>query len=94
MSGSGGMAGMKGMGQAGQMGGVKGMGGDGAAPRQWAPDVVYPFYLVNGRPAEDPEVLRVKRGDRARIRFINASSATIFRVALEGHRLSVTRRRA
>ncbi|MBA2713988.1 MAG: multicopper oxidase family protein, partial [Rubrobacteraceae bacterium] len=84
------MSGMDGMDMGGGMGGMKGMGGTGEAPRQWAPDVVYPFYLVNGRPAEDPEELRVKRGERVRIRFINPSSATIYRVALEGHRMSVT----
>jgi multicopper oxidase len=87
---SGGMGGMKGMDRAGGMGGMRGMGASGAAPRQWVPDVVYPFYLINGRPADDPEVLKVKRGQRVRIRFINASSATIHRIALEGHRMSVT----
>ena len=90
MSGMGGMGSMKGMDQTEGMGGMEGMRSGGAAPRQWAPDIVYPFYLVNGRPADDPEVLKVKRGERVRIRFINASSATIFRVALEGHRMGVT----
>jgi len=87
----GGMGGMKGMGGGGMKGtgSMKGMGGMGEAPRQWPPDVAYPFYLVNGKPADAPEELKVKRGEKIRLRFINPSSATIYRVALQGHRMSV-----
>lgn len=71
------------------MGGMSGIGGE-EAPRQWPPDVVYPYYLINGKPAEDPEELKVKRGEKVRIRFINSASASIYRVALAGHRMTVT----
>lgn len=93
-SGGSAMAGMDDMG--GSMDEMKGMGdgknmkGMNGAPRQWPPDVIYPHYLVNGKPAESPEVLKVKRGEKVRLRFINPSSATIYRVALQGHRMSVT----
>ncbi|MEZ5184369.1 MAG: multicopper oxidase family protein [Candidatus Nanopelagicales bacterium] len=53
-------------------------------------DVDYPLLLVNGRPPSDPEVLRVKPGDRVRIRIINAGADTVFTVAIGGHRLRVT----
>ncbi|MBX6763379.1 MAG: multicopper oxidase domain-containing protein [Rubrobacteraceae bacterium] len=68
---------------------MSGMGG-GSEPRQWTPDIVYPYYLINGKPPDSPEELMVKRGERLRLRFINPASATIFRVALAGHRMTVT----
>jgi FtsP/CotA-like multicopper oxidase with cupredoxin domain len=52
--------------------------------------VDYPLYLVNGRTADDPSVFTAKPGDRIRIRFINAGGDTAFRVALGGHRMTVT----
>ncbi|MER0243827.1 multicopper oxidase family protein [Streptomyces sp. HSW2009] len=55
-----------------------------------AGDVAYPYYLVNGRRAEDPRTFRARPGDRVRIRFINAGGDTAFRVALGGHRMTVT----
>ncbi|WP_326683727.1 multicopper oxidase family protein [Streptomyces microflavus] len=55
-----------------------------------AGDVAYPYYLVNGRVAEDPETFRARPGDRIRLRIINAGGDTAFRVALGGHRLTVT----
>ncbi|MEU8873024.1 multicopper oxidase family protein [Streptomyces javensis] len=55
-----------------------------------AGDVSYPYYLVNGRSPESPQVFRAKRGDRVRIRIINAGGDTAFRVALGGHRMTVT----
>ena len=55
-----------------------------------AGDVRYPYFLVNGRLADDPETMRVKPGDRVRIRFINAGGDTAFRVALGDHRMTVT----
>jgi len=48
-------------------------------------DVNYHGYLMNGRPNENPWTLKVRRGDRLRLRFINGSTATFFRVALDGH---------
>ncbi|MFC5724057.1 multicopper oxidase family protein [Streptomyces gamaensis] len=55
-----------------------------------AGDVAYPHYLVNGRTAADPQTFTAKPGDRVRIRLINAGGDTAFRVALGGHRMTVT----
>ena len=53
-------------------------------------DVSYPMYLINGRPQNDPEVLTAKPGERIRIRIINASADTIFKVALAQHQMTIT----
>jgi len=82
----------KGMG-GGMMGGHDMMGMGGATSTLLggdAGDVVYPFYLFNGRLLADPEVLQAKPGDRVRIRFINAGADTAFRVAVGGHTMTVT----
>ncbi|WP_328401349.1 multicopper oxidase family protein [Streptomyces sp. NBC_00390] len=55
-----------------------------------AGDVDYPYFLINGRTAEDPTQFRANPGDRIRLRIINAGGDTAFRVALGGHRLTVT----
>ncbi|MFE3291557.1 multicopper oxidase family protein [Rhodococcus sp. NPDC059234] len=55
-----------------------------------AGDVRYPLYLLGGRPPNDPTVFTAGPGQRARLRLINASDDTAFRVALGGHRLTVT----
>ncbi|MFE7772465.1 multicopper oxidase family protein [Streptomyces sp. NPDC057445] len=55
-----------------------------------AGDVAYPYYLINGRTADDPTQFRAKPGDRIRLRIINAGGETAFRVALGGHRFTVT----
>ena len=53
-------------------------------------DVYYPLYLINGRPAADPETFTSKPGSKIRIRFINAGADTAFRVAISGHTLTIT----
>lgn len=55
-----------------------------------AGDVAYPHYLVNGRVPEDPSSFSARPGDRVRLRIINAGGDTAFRVALGGHRMTVT----
>lgn len=55
-----------------------------------AGDVTYPHYLLNGRLPEDPQVWNAAPGDRIRIRLVNAGADTAFRVALGGHRITVT----
>jgi len=55
-----------------------------------AGDVDYPHYLVNGKTAAAPTTLTAKPGQRVRLRIINAGTDTAFRVALGGHRLTVT----
>ncbi|MEU6578399.1 multicopper oxidase family protein [Streptomyces sp. NPDC046805] len=52
--------------------------------------VAYPYYLANGRLPTDPSVFRARPGDRIRLRIINAGSETAFRVALAGHKMTVT----
>ncbi|MFJ9870243.1 multicopper oxidase family protein [Streptomyces sp. NPDC101165] len=55
-----------------------------------AGDVKYPYHLVNGRVPADPAVFRSKPGKRVRLRLINAGSDTAYRVALGGHKLTIT----
>ncbi|ORB62798.1 multicopper oxidase family protein [Mycolicibacterium tusciae] len=81
-----GMDDMPGMGMVPGVGGVGRsalLGGD-------AGDVSYPYHLVNGRIPQAPSTFRVKAGQRVRVRLINAGSDTAFRVALAGHKLTVT----
>lgn len=53
-----------------------------AAPTPAAPahlhDIEYDAYLANDRTLDDPEVARVERGGRVRLRLINAATATSF----------------
>jgi len=53
-------------------------------------DVVYPAHLINGRLPGAPTSIRARPGQRVRLRIINAASDTAYRVAVGGHRLSVT----
>lgn len=55
-----------------------------------AGDVAYPHYLINGRVPTAPVSFRASSGQRVRIRLVNAGSDTAFRVALGGHRMTVT----
>ncbi len=55
-----------------------------------AGDVEYPLHLLNGRPPSDRATIEVPAGGRARLRLLNAGSDTAYRVALGGHRLTVT----
>jgi len=55
-----------------------------------AGDIAYPHYLANGRVPAAPITLTAKPGQRAKLRLINAGSDTAFRVALGGHRLTIT----
>ncbi|MCX4826281.1 multicopper oxidase family protein [Streptomyces sp. NBC_01142] len=55
-----------------------------------AGDVAYPHYLINGRTPDDPTQFRARPGDRIRLRIINAGAETAFRVALGGHRMTIT----
>ena len=78
------------MGGAPQMGGQ--MGGAGSANLLGGDpgDVQYPYFVINGRIPEAPTTFSAKPGQRIRIRFINSGSDTAFRVALAGHRMTVT----
>jgi FtsP/CotA-like multicopper oxidase with cupredoxin domain len=51
---------------------------------------VYPMYLINGRPAADPQTLEVRNGERVRLRLMNIGADTGFLVAIAGHRMTIT----
>jgi FtsP/CotA-like multicopper oxidase with cupredoxin domain len=53
-------------------------------------DVTYPHYLINGRIPAAPVTFTAQPRQRVRIRFVNAGADTAFRVALGGHRMTVT----
>ncbi|MEV4178600.1 multicopper oxidase family protein [Nonomuraea sp. NPDC049709] len=55
-----------------------------------AAELRHPYYLVNGRTADDPATFAARPGRRVRFRVINAAADTAFRVALGGHRMTVT----
>ncbi|MHA7664685.1 multicopper oxidase family protein [Mycolicibacterium sp. HS_4_1] len=80
----------------GDMGGHD-MSGMGDMPMATSPllggdagDVKYPYFLANGRIPAAPTVFNAKPGQRIRLRIINAGADTAFRVALAGHRMTVT----
>lgn len=50
----------------------------------------YPLYLINGRPPEVPLRVPVRRGDRVRMRLVDAAADTTFCVFVEGHVLTFT----
>ncbi len=64
------------------------MGGGGMRRMLGMPE--YEAFLMNGHPAGDPAVLDVSRGERIRLRMVNSSAATLFRVAIAEHRMLVT----
>jgi FtsP/CotA-like multicopper oxidase with cupredoxin domain len=75
--------------QAGGMGGGM-VGGTGAGMMSGSDGPAYGGYLVNDALTAGATPLRVRRGERVRIRVINGASSTTFRVGLQGHRLVVT----
>ncbi|KQS64297.1 multicopper oxidase family protein [Modestobacter sp. Leaf380] len=74
--------------------GMGGMGGGGAAAGSLlggdGGDVAYPHMLINGRTADAPATATFSPGARIRLRIINAGADTAFRVAVGGHRLTLT----
>lgn len=76
-------------GQGGMDHGAVGQGGMdhgamGSAAAVHLNDVDYDAFLANDRTLEDPEVFRVERGGRVRLRLINAAAATNFWIDLGG----------
>ncbi|MGF7173576.1 multicopper oxidase family protein [Azospirillum doebereinerae] len=47
-------------------------------------DVEYDAYLANDRTLDDPELVRVERGGRVRLRIINGATSTAFHIDLGG----------
>ncbi|ORB67038.1 multicopper oxidase family protein [Mycolicibacterium tusciae] len=68
-------------------------GGPGVTPAtplgQDGGDVTYPYFIINGRVAKDPQVANYRTGQRIRMRVINAGSDTAFRVAVPGTSMTV-----
>ncbi|WP_203337316.1 multicopper oxidase family protein [Nocardioides limicola] len=69
---------------------MPGMGGARTSVLGPGGDVDYPYYLINGRTSGTPATFTGKPGARIRLRIVNAAADTAFRVALGGHRLTVT----
>lgn len=55
-----------------------------------AGDVYYPLFLINGKPANDPQTFTAKPGERIRLRIINAGGDTAFRFGVADHPLTIT----
>ena len=93
---AGGMMGMDmgGMGGDTSMGGMMGGMGRGRTHSTHTGAVriqpIYDALIVNGRAANRSPELRVRRGDRLRLRFINAGSAMPLAVRVMGHSMRVT----
>ena len=83
MGGMGDMGSMNSSGGMGDMSGMAGMGGLNG-------DVAYPLHVINGRGPDDRDTITARPGQRVRLRLINAGSDTAYRVAVGGHRLTVT----
>ncbi|MBM9510223.1 multicopper oxidase family protein [Actinacidiphila acididurans] len=75
--------GQSGAASSGQSGGTGLLGSPGGS-------VTYPYHLINGRVPADPAVYTGTAGHRVRLRLVNAGSDTAYRVALGGHRMTVT----
>ncbi len=82
--------GMMGGGMEGMGGMDGGMMGGGTRERRVPGGIPYPFYLIDGRAADDPRTFSVRRGEKIRLRIMNPAADTIFHVAVAGHRLTVT----
>ena len=85
-------------GMGGMMGGSSGSGGmknggSGSMPNAMTGltgDVAYPLHVINGRAPVERDTVSARPGQRVRLRLINAGSDTAYRVAVAGHRLTVT----
>ena len=69
-------------------GGHSGHGAPAAGASPGAPmdlnDVEYDAYLANDRTLDDPQLIRVERGGRVRLRLINGATSTAFHIDLGG----------
>ena len=75
----------------GGMGGTNSSsGGMGSMMGGLTGDVTYPLHLINGRAPTERETVKATAGQRVRLRLINAGSDTAYRVAVGGHRMTVT----
>lgn len=52
--------------------------------------VDHPYHLADGRIPASPRTTSGRPGQRLRLRLVNAASDTVYRIALGGHRVTVT----
>src|SRR6185295_16966106 len=85
-----------------ELGGTSGHGGHGTSAHGGMPhgmgmhggmmgmthanDVRYDAYLANDRTLDDPQVVQVEKGGKARLRIINGGTATAFFISTPGLR--------
>ncbi|MDQ3256694.1 MAG: multicopper oxidase domain-containing protein [Acidobacteriota bacterium] len=81
---------MKGVQTEGASGSGKEGAGSPAVQMEEGADVAYDTFLINGRAPEAAPEFETKRGERVRLRLINPSGSTMFRVAIGGHKMTVT----
>jgi FtsP/CotA-like multicopper oxidase with cupredoxin domain len=75
----------------GMMGGMmSGMMSGGMADMMGGASVAYDVMTINGKAYPATETLKVRKGERVRLRLINASAEHTHVIRLAGHRLSVT----
>lgn len=74
----------------GMMGGMMGRRRERSGEKGPLRQPTYDAYVINARTARAAEPLRVRKGDRVRLRLANPSASTTFLVRLAGHRLTVT----
>ncbi|WP_237355712.1 multicopper oxidase family protein [Xanthobacter sp. YC-JY1] len=78
------MQGMPGMAMPGMNHSGHGMSGMGGGMMTHANDVDYDAFLANRRTLGDPDVVRVEKGGRVRLRIINGGTATAFFISAPG----------
>ncbi|MBP2151284.1 multicopper oxidase family protein [Xanthobacter flavus] len=78
------MHGMSGIAMPGMNHSGHGMGGMGGGMMTHANDVDYDAFLANRRTLGDPDVVRVEKGGRVRLRIINGGTATAFFISAPG----------
>lgn len=54
------------------------------------PEPLFDAFTINGHRGDALEALTVRRGDRVRLRLVNAGTATVFPIYVAGHRMTVT----
>jgi len=84
------MGGTNGVETEGTSGGGKSGAGSQAVQMEEGADVPYQTFLVNGRAPGSPAEFETRRGERVRLRFINPSGSTMYRIAVGGHKMTVT----
>jgi len=74
----------------GMMGGMMGMMRGQPRPRDPLREPLYDAYGINGKVFGASASFKVRKGDKVRLRIINASSSTIYTFRVAGHPLTIT----